>query len=109
MYILNDERLKNRSPFLTWLFHNKKLKKDCEESIPLLVGDMNKLHGVETRAHEIKDIRSELKLSELQKGMTVLYMECIKAKHRLLKSRLTFDNVLSIVLALRALDKTLSE
>lgn len=109
MYILNDERLKNRSPFLTWLFHNKKLKKDCEESIPFLVGDMNKLHGVETRAHEIKDIRSELKLSELQKGMTVLYMECIKAKHRLLKSRLTFDNVLSIVLALRALDKTLSE
>ena len=109
MYILNNERLKNRSPFLTWLFFNKKLKKDCKESIPLLVGDMNKLHGVETRAHEIKDIRSELKLSELQKGMTVLYMECIKAKHRLLKSRLTFDNVLSIVLALRALDKTLSE
>lgn len=109
MYILNDERLKNRSPFLTWLFHNKKLKKDCEESIPLLVDDMNKLHGVETRAHEIKDIHSELKLSELQKGMTVLYMECIKAKHHILKSRLTFDNVLSIVLALRALDKTLSE
>jgi hypothetical protein len=109
MYILNDDRLKNRSPFLTWLFFNKKLQKDCAESIPLLVGDIDKLYGVETRAHEIKDIRSELKLSELQKGMTVLYMECVKAKHRILKSRLTFDDVLSIVLILRTLDKTLSE
>lgn len=109
MYILNDDRLKNRSPFLTWLFFNNKLKKDCEESIPLLVEDMNKVSRVETRAHEIKDIYSKRKLSELQKGMTILYLECIKAKHRLLKSRLTFDNVLSIVLALRTLDKTLSE
>ena len=73
MYILNNDSLKDRNTFLTWLFFNKKLKEDCKESIPLLVSDMNKLHGVETRAHEINDIRSELKLHELQQSMKNLY------------------------------------
>lgn len=111
MYLLNNDRLKNRSLFLTWLFFNKQLKKDCVESIPIICGDIDKLYEVETRAHEIKDIKSELKLIELQKSMTVLYLECvgIKVKHRFFKSRLTFNNVLNIVLTLRALDKTLSE
>lgn len=111
MYILNDDRLKNRSVFITWLFFNKQLKKDCVESIPIICSDFDKLYEVETRAHEIKDIGSELKLIELQKSMTVLYLECveIKVKYRLFKSRLSFNNVLNIVLTLRALDKILSE
>lgn len=107
MYLLNNDRLKNRQSFLTWLFFNKKLKEDCKESIPLLVGDINKLHGVETRAHEIKDIRSELKLYDLQQGMTNIYLDCIKAAYT--KSRISYSTVLDIVVGLRVLDKILSE
>lgn len=107
MYLLNNDKLKDRNPFWTWLFFNKKLKKDCKESISILVSDMNKLNDVETRAHEIKDIRSELKLAELQHGMQMLYLDCVKAAYS--SSRISYDIVLDIVVSLRVLDKILSE
>lgn len=107
MYLLNNDKLKDRNTFLTWLFFNKKLKEDCKESIPLLVSDMNKLHGVETRAHEINDIRSELKLHELQQSMKNLYLDCVTAGYKV--SRLSYNKVLEIVTALRVMDKILSE
>jgi len=43
MYLLNNDKLKDRNPFWTWLFFNKKLKNDCKESIRPMVDDMNKL------------------------------------------------------------------
>ncbi len=107
MYLLNNDRLKDRNPFWTWLFFNKKLKEECKESIPLLVSDMDKLHGVGTRAHEIKDIRSELKILDLEQGMQNLYLECVKVAYR--KSRASYHDVLNIVIGLRVLDKILSE
>lgn len=107
MYLLNNDRLKERHSFLTWLFFNKKLKEDCKESIPLLVADINKMHGVEVRAHEIKDIRSELKLYDLQQSMQNLYLDCVKAAYT--KSRISYNNVLDIIVGLRVLDKILSE
>ena len=107
MYLLNNDRLKDRNPFWTWLFFNKKLKEECKESIPLLVSDMDKLHGVGTRAHEIKDIRSELKILDLEQGMQNLYLECVKVAYR--NSRASYHDVLNIVIGLRVLDKILSD
>lgn len=107
MYLLNNDALKDRNPFWTWLFFNKKLKNDCKESIRLMVDDMNKLQEVERRAHETKDIKSELKISTLVYGMNQLFLDCIKYGYKV--SRLSYSNVVDIVLALRALDDTLSE
>lgn len=107
MYLLNNDKLKDRNTLWTWLFFNKKLKEDCKESIPLLVEDMNKVSLVETRAHETNDIRSELKLSDVQRGMQNLYLDCVKAAYT--SSRLSSDQVIDIVVGLRVLDKILSE
>lgn len=107
MYLLNNDALKDRNPFWTWLFFNKKLKNDCKESIRPMVDDMNKLQEVERRAHETKDIKSELKISTLVYGMNQLFLDCIKYGYKV--SRLSYSNVVDIVLALRALDDTLSE
>lgn len=107
MYLLNDDTMKDRHPFWTWLFFNKKLKEECKESIPLLVSDMDKLHGVGTRAHEIKDIRSESKILDLEHGMNNLYLTCITCAH--ISGRIPYRYVLSLVTGLRALDKILSE
>ena len=107
MYLLNNDKLKDRNTFWTWLFFNKKLKEDCKESIPLLVEDMNKVSQVENRAHETNDIRSELKLLDLEQGMQNLYLECVKVAYR--KSRASYHDVLNIVIGLRVLDKILSD
>lgn len=107
MYLLNNDALKDRNPFWTWLFFNKKLKNDCKESIRPMVDDINKLQEVERRAHETKDIKSELKISTLVYGMNQLFLDCIKYGYKV--SRLSYSNVVDIVLALRALDDTLSE
>lgn len=107
MYLLNNDKLKDRNTFWTWLFFNKKLKEECKESIPLLVEDMNKVSQVEDRAHEIKDIHSELKLADLQHGMQMLYLDCVKVAYA--KSRIPYNNVIDIVVGLRVLDKILSE
>ena len=107
MYLLNNDRLKDRNTFWTWLFFNKKLKKECKESISLLVADMDKVSRVEARAHEIKDIRSELKLSDVQHAMQCLYLDCVKVAYT--KSRISYNKVIDIVVGLRVLDKILSE
>lgn len=107
MYLLNNDKLKDRDTLWTWLFFNKKLKEDCKESIPLLVEDMDKVSRVESRAHEIKDIRSELKLADIQHGMKNLYLDCVKAAYT--SSRLSSNQVVDIVVGLRVLDKILSE
>lgn len=107
MYILNNDKLKDRNTLWTWLFFNKKLKEECKESIPLLVKDMDKVSRVEARANEIKDIRSELKLADIQHCMKNLYLYCIKAAHT--SSRLSSNQVIDIVVGLRVLDKILSE
>lgn len=107
MYLLNNDKLKDRNPFWTWLFFNKKLKEECKESIPLLVSDMDKLHGVRTRAHETNDSKSEFKILDLEYGMQNLYLDCVKVAYR--KSRIPYHMVLDIVTSLRVLDKLLSE
>ena len=107
MYLLNNDKLKDRNTFWTWLFFNKKLKEDCKESISLLVEDMDKVSRVEARAHEIKDIRSELKLSDVQHAMQNIYLDCVKAAYT--KSRISHNKVIDIVVGLRVLDKILSE
>lgn len=107
MYLLNNNRLKDRSIFLTWLFFNRRLKKDCKESIATMVEDMNKLHNVSVKADEAKDISSMLKVEDVYHGMNTLYLDCIKAAYKV--SRLSYNHVHDIVYTLRALDKILSE
>ena len=107
MYILNNDKLKDRNALWTWLFFNKKLKEECKESIPILVADMDKVSRVEARAHEIKDIHSELKLADVQHAMQNLYLDCVKVAYT--KSRISHNKVIDIVVCLRVLEKILSE
>lgn len=108
MYILNNDSLKDRSSLITWLFFNKKLRKDCEESINTLVDDIDKVDRVEKRAYEIKDIDSELQLAVLKKGMTELYLKCVECAYTP-KKRIPLSYISELVIILRALDKTLDE
>lgn len=107
MYLLNNDKLKDRNPFWTWLFFNGELKKDCIESIDIIRDDMNKLHKVSRKANETNDIYSEFKIEEIYQKFNNLYLLCIRAFHD--KSRLSYSHVSNIVNILRALDKTLSE
>nr|DAS77709.1 MAG TPA: hypothetical protein [Caudoviricetes sp.] len=108
MYLLNNDKLKDRSSLITWLFFNKQLKKDCKESINILVEDIDKVDRVEKRAYEIKDIDSELQLAVLKKGMTELYLKCVECAYTP-KKRIPLSYISELVIILRALDKTLDE
>ena len=107
MYLLNNNNLKDRHPFWTWLFFNKKLKNDCTESISIMCEDMNKLHKVSRKANETNDIYAEFKIEEIYSKFNNLYLLCVKAKY--CKTRLSYSNVSDIVTTLRTLDKILSE
>ena len=80
MYILNNDKLKDRTPFLTWLFFNKKLKEECRESINIMREDMNKLHKVSLKANETNTIYAELKIEAIYHKFNDLYLLCIGAK-----------------------------
>lgn len=108
MYLLNNDKMKDRNPFWTWLFFNKQLRKDCKESINTLVEDIDKVDRVEKRAYETKDIDAELQLAVLKKGMTELYLKCIECAY-FPKRRVPLSYISELVIILRALDKTLSE
>ena len=108
MYILNNDKLKDRSSLITWLLFNKQLRKDCKESINILCEDIDKVDKVEKRAYETKDIDSELKLAILKKGMTELYLKCVECAHTP-KRRIPLSYISDLVVILRALDKTLDE
>lgn len=107
MYLLNNNKLKDRHPFWTWLFFNKQLKNDCAESISIMCEDMNKLHKVSRKANETNDIYAEFKIEALYQKFNDLYLLCIKAKY--CKTILSYSNVRDIVNTLHALDKILSE
>lgn len=107
MYLLNNNNLKDRHPFWTWLFFNKQLKNDCTESISIMCEDMKKLHKVSRKANETNDIYAEFKIEEIYGKFNNLYLLCVKAKY--CKTRLSYSNVRDIVNTLRALDKILSE
>ena len=108
MYILNNDSLKDRNPFWTWLFFNKQVRQDCKESINTLVDDIDKVDRVEKRAYEIKDIDSELQLAVLKKGMTELYLKCVECAYTPKKS-IPLSYISELVIIIRALDTTLSE
>lgn len=107
MYLLNNDNLKDRHPFWTWLFFNGELKKDCIESIDIMRDDMNKLHKVSRKANETNDIYAEFKIEELYQKFNDIYLVCVRASYD--KSRLSYSHVSNIVNKLRALDKILSE
>nr|DAP68205.1 MAG TPA: hypothetical protein [Caudoviricetes sp.] len=108
MYLLNNDKLKDRSSLITWLFFNKQVRQDCKESINILVEDIDKVDRVEKRAYEIKDIDSELQLAVLKKGMTELYLKCVECAY-FPRKRVPLSYISELVIILRALDDTLSE
>lgn len=69
MYILNNNKLRKRPVWITWLFFNRRLQKDIKESIPILKEDISKLDSVERKAHEANALSLELSIAELNYGM----------------------------------------
>lgn len=105
MYILNNNKLKNRPVWITWLFFNRRLQKDIKESIPILKEDISKLKAAEDKVHKVKMLSLELSIAELGYAMdhmldTIMAME---------EGWIPYRDISYLVFILKILDKTLQE
>ena len=105
MYILNSNKLKNRPVWITWLFFNRRLRKDIKESIPILKEDISRLKIVEDKVHEAKMLSLELSIAELKYGMGQL----LDTLNSIEPGWIPYYGVQYIVTILQILDKTLQE
>ena len=105
MYILNNNKLKNRPAWITWLFFNRQLQKDIRESIPILTEDISRLDDVEKKVHTANLLSLELSIFELKQRMIQLL-----ANIRTIQTGwLPYYQVLYIVNKLDVLDDTIKE
>lgn len=105
MYILNNNKLKNRPAWITWLFFNKCLQKDIKESIPILTEDISRLDDAEKKVHAANLLSLELSIFELKQRMIQLL-----ANIRTIQTGwIPYHEVLYIVNKLDVLDDTLKE
>lgn len=105
MYILNNNKLKNRPVWITWLFFNRRLQKDIKESIPILKEDISRLKIVEDKVHEAKMLSLELSIAELKYGMGQL----LDTLNSIESGWMPYYDVQYIVTIFRILDTTLKE
>lgn len=105
MYILNSNKLKNRPVWITWLFFNRRLRKDIKESIPILKEDISRLKTVENKVHEAKMLPLELSIAELEYGMDHM-LDMIMGIE---EGWIPYQDIKYIVTILKILDKTLQE
>lgn len=105
MYILNNNKLKNRPAWITWLFFNRRLQKDIKESIPILTEDISRLDDAEKKVHAANLLSLELSIFELKQRMIQLL-----ANIRTIQTGwVPYYEVLYIVNKLDVLDDTLKE
>lgn len=106
-YILNNDRVKTRSTFLTWLFFNKSTRKLCLSSIETLREDLDKLVYLQEKADAARDFNSFLKLTEMIYGMTTLLKLIVKYGH--CARRLTYKEILDLKVIMKVIEKMINE
>ena len=106
-YILNDDRIKNRPIFLTWLFFNKYLRRLCLSSIQTLNEDLEKLNYLKEKADAARDLDATLKITPVIIGMTDLWKKLVKYGYS--TRRLTFMEIVDIKTTLEVIDELISE
>lgn len=105
MYILNNNKLKNRPVWITWLFYNRRLQKDILESIPILIDDISRLKKAEKKIHEAKMLPLELSVAELIYGMKLL----LNTITNIQSGWIPYQMVQHIIEIFKILDKVLKE
>lgn len=106
-YILNDDRIKNRPTFLTWLFFNKSLRKSCLSSIETLREDIDKLVYLQDKANAARDLDASLKIAPVVYGMTNLWK--IIVRYGYYTRRLTYNEILDLKATLKVIEELISE
>lgn len=106
-YILNNDMIKTRSTFLTWLFFNKSTRKLCLSSIETLREDLDKLAYLQEKADAARDLHSFLKIAEVVYGMTTLLNLIIKYGY--CTRRLTYKEILDLKVTMKVIEKMISE
>lgn len=106
-YILNNDRVKTRSTFLTWLFFNKSTRKLCLSSIETLREDLDKLVYLQEKADAARDLDASLKISPVVLGMTELWKLIVQYGY--CNRRLTFIEVLDLKVTLKSIEELISE
>ena len=106
-YILNNDRVKTRSTFLTWLFFNKSTRKLCLSSIETLREDIDKLVYLQEKADAARDLNSFLKLTEMIYGMTTLLKLIVKYGN--CARRITYKEILDLKVIMKVIEKMISE
>ena len=105
MYILNNNKLRKRPVWITWLFFNRQLSRDINESIPILTEDISRLDDAENKVHAANLLSLELSIFELKQRMIQLLAN-IKT---IQTGWVPYHEVLYIVNKLDVLDETLKE
>ena len=106
-YILNDDRVKNRPTFLTWLFFNKSTRKLCLSSIETLREDIDKIVYLQDKANVARDLDAALKIGPVVMGMTELWKLIVRYGYY--TRRLTFMEVLDLKATMKTIDELISE
>lgn len=106
-YILNDDRIKNRPIFLTWLFFNKSLRKLCLSSLESLNDDLGKLCYLKNKAEAARDFDAILKLTPVIIAMNDLWKKLVQYGY--CNRRLTFMEIVDLKTNLEVIDELISE
>ena len=106
-YILNDDRVKNRSVFLTWLFFNKSLRQLCLSSIETLREDLDKLFYLRTKAEAARDLDASLKIVPVVIAMEDLWKKIVNYGY--CNRRLKLMEIVDLRTNLEVIDDLISE
>lgn len=106
-YILNDDRIKNRPTFLTWLFFNKSLRKLCLSSLESLNDDLGKLCYLKDKADATRDLDATLKLTPVIIAMNDLWKKLVNYGY--CNRRLKFMEIVDLKTNLEVIEELISE
>lgn len=106
-YILNDDRVKNQSVFLTWLFFNKSLRKLCLSSIETLREDLDKLSYLRTKAEAARDLDASLKIVPVIIAMEDLWKKIVNYGY--CNRRLKLMEIVDLRTNLEVIEELISE
>lgn len=105
MYILNNNKLRKRPAWVTWLFFNKQLSRDIKESIPILKEDISRLGLAEHKVHAANMLSLEFSIAELGYGMTELLDHISGINHGWIR----YSDIRYLLVLFKILDMTLKE
>lgn len=106
-YILNDDRIKNRPTFLTWLFFNKSLRKLSLSSLEPLNDDLGKLCYLKDKADAARDLEATLKLTPVIIAMNDLWKKLVQYGY--CNRRLKFMEIVDLKVTLKVIEELISE